>query len=244
MKVSIITVVWNNKETIRDSIDSILSQTYQNIEYIIVDGGSNDGTVDVVKSYGDKIDKFISEADNGIYDALNKGIAISTGDIIGLLHSDDYYPNPNILSIVVEKFKNNDIDMIWGDIIYVNKKGESKRHYSGENINFNIGIMPPHPSVFIKKKCYEDFGYYNTDYRIAADYDLLFRFIKLNNLKCIYSNDIIVNMTPGGASNKNIFSSIKLNKEIYQIHKSHNRPISIFSLFKKIPRRISELIPQ
>ena len=241
MKISIITACFNSEKTIKKTIESILSQEYNNIEYILIDGDSSDSTISIIDNYKNNVAKVISEKDNGIYDALNKGIALATGDIIGFLHSDDYYPNPSIISTVVDNFKNNHIDMVWGNIAYVDGNGECKRHYSGKNINFNVGVMPPHPSVFIKRKSYQKHGEFNLNYKIASDYDLLFRFIVLNKLTHLYDKNIIINMTPGGTSTKNIFSTIRLNKEIYQIHKSHNRPIRIMNLLKKIPRRLGEL---
>jgi glycosyltransferase involved in cell wall biosynthesis len=245
MLVSIITVCYNSEKTISNTIESIINQDYPNIEYIIIDGKSSDNTLNIIKTYKQDYIKVISDRDNGIYDALNKGAHLATGDIIGFLHADDFYPNKNTISNVIKSFKgNNNLDIILGDVAFINKNEEIGRYYSGKNFNFDIGIMPPHPAVFINKNCYEKFGYFNTDYKIASDYDLLFRFIELNNVKYMYSKDIVVHMMPGGVSNKNIFSSIKLNKEIYQIHESHNQPISVFSLFKKIPRRISELVRQ
>tara|TARA_B100000287_G_scaffold431005_1_gene487389 strand:+ start:431 stop:1171 length:741 start_codon:yes stop_codon:yes gene_type:complete len=245
LKVSLITACYNSEKTIGRTIESILAQEYQNIEYIIIDGDSCDSTISIIDNYKSNISKVISDRDDGIYDALNKGAHLATGDIIGFLHADDFYPNKNIISNVIESFKKEDgLDIILGDVAFINENQEIGRYYSGKNFNFDIGIMPPHPAVFINKNCYEKFGYFNTDYKIASDYDLLFRFIKLNNVKYMYSKDIVVYMMPGGVSNKNIFSSIKLNKEIYQIHESHKQPISVFSLFKKIPRRISELVRQ
>ena len=245
MKVSVITVVWNNKETVKDAIDSVLSQTYKNIEYIIIDGASSDGTIDIVESYGDKITKFVSDPDKGIYDGLNKGISLATGNIIGFLHADDYYPNKDIISNVVSTFSfNPETDIVIGDVSFIDKDHTVNRHYSGKNFDFNIGVMPPHPAVFIRKKCYEKFGNFNTKYEIASDYDFLYRLIVILKIKYVFSSDIIVHMSPGGASTKNIMSTLILNKEIYQIHKAHNNPIRILDLLKKIPLRMRELVPE
>jgi glycosyltransferase involved in cell wall biosynthesis len=245
LKISIITACINSEGTIRRTIESILLQDYDNIEYIIIDGDSSDSTISIINNYKNKVSKIISEKDNSIYDALNKGVHLATGEIIGFLHADDFYSTTSIVSNVIRIFEvNNNLDIVLGDVAFVNKSEKVERYYSGKNFNFDIGIMPPHPAIFINKNCYEKFGYFNTDYKIASDYDLLFRLIEIHNASYIYSKDIVVHMMLGGASNKNIFSSIKLNKEIYQIHKSHNRSISVFSLFKKIPRRLSELIRQ
>ena len=243
LKVSLITVCYNSEKTIEKTIKSVLSQDYNNIEYIIIDGHSTDSTMSIINKYKSNISMIVSEKDDGIYDALNKGSKLSTGDIIGFLHADDSYPDNRIISNMIRKFTTHkELDIILGDVIFTDKNGNKGRFYSGKNFNFNLGIMPPHPSVFIKKSCYENFGYFNTKYKIASDYDLLYRFIQLNNVKYLYSKDILVNMISGGASNKSIMSVINLNKEIYDIHQSHGYPISLIDLFRKIPVRIKEVL--
>jgi len=242
LKVSLITACYNSGKTIERTIKSILSQEYNDIEYIIIDGDSSDSTIDIIDKHKNNIFKVISEKDNGIYDALNKGLKLATGNIVGFLHADDFYPNGSLISNVINSFeRDNNLDIVLGDVAFINKHAKISRYYSGENFNFDIGIMPPHPSVFIKKKCYEKFGLFNTNYKIAADYDLLFRLLKMNNIKYTYSKDIVVYMKPGGKSNKNFLSTINLNKEIYKIHKSYNSPIGILNLLQKIPIRIKEM---
>lgn len=243
MKISIITACYNSEKTISRTIESILNQTYQDIELIVIDGDSSDDTLEKLNNYSKNISFMISERDNGIYDALNKGLKQSNGDIIAFLHSDDFYPNNKILENVINQFKINDkVDIVLGDIAFIDNNKNFKRFYSGENFNFNYGIMPPHPSTFIKKKYYNSYGNFNLKYKIASDYDLLFRFIILNKAGIRYSNNILVYMKPGGKSNKNIYSIFNLNKEIYDIHKSHNKPIRLFNLLRKIPIRLAELI--
>jgi len=245
VKVSIITVCYNSEKTIRDTIESVVSQNYSDIEYIIVDGGSKDKTLSIVESYHQSITKIISEEDSGMYDAMNKGINISTGNLIGILNSDDIFADENIVSIIVKIFSQNQVDIIWGDVVFIDKRNRIRRFYSGSGISpssFDSGIMPPHPAVFIKKDCYENFGYFNIKYKIASDYDLLFRFLKLNDLKYFYLPKVLVKMKLGGASNSSISSIFKLNKEIFKIHHSYGNPISVISLMKKVPRRIFELI--
>ena len=241
-KISLITACYNSEKTIAKTINSIIIQDYSNVEHIVIDGASADSTISILNKYKNNISKIISEKDNGIYDALNKGIHLATGDIIGFLHADDFYPQKNIITNVIKSFmSDSNLDIVLGDVAFINKHGKISRYYSGENLNFDIGIMPPHPSAFIKKKCYEKFGLFNTNYKIAADYDLLFRLLKMNNIKYTYSKDIVVYMKPGGKSNKNFLSTINLNKEIYKIHKSYNSPIGILNLLQKIPIRIKEM---
>ncbi len=243
MKVTIITACYNSEKTVQRTIESVLSQNYHNIEYIIIDGKSSDQTMPIVNNYKNKITSIISENDKGIYDALNKGLKIANGDIIGFLHSDDFYPKNNIISSISDIFrKKPEIGIVIGDVAFVKNNNEIKRKYSGENFNFTIGIMPPHPAVFIKKENYEEYGKFNTDYKIAADYEVLFKLIEHYKIRYEYSSEVIVHMGIGGISNKNIFSSITLNKEIYKIHKALGQPISFFSLLKKIPKRLRELI--
>ena len=241
MKISLITVCYNSEKTIQSTIQSVLYQKYDNIEYIIIDGNSSDGTLSIIDNFKRKIFHVTSENDAGIYDAMNKGVLKSTGDIIGFLHSDDSYPDQNVLSNVIEAFSNNKkIDAVIGDVALFDQNKKMNRYYSGDSFNFDIGIMPPHPAVFIKKKCYTQFGLFNKNYRIAADYDFLFRLFKIKNIKYFYSKKILVHMKMGGISNKNFLSKIRLNREIYNIHKTHHFPISLINLLKKIPIRIEE----
>lgn len=243
MKVSIITACYNSEKTIKKTIKSILDQDYEDIEYILIDGKSSDSTVSIANHYKNSIKTIISEPDNGIYDALNKGINLATGEIIGLLHADDFYPNNCIISEVVRVFNSGDhIQLVYGDICFVNRFGKKKRHYSGKKFNFQFGIMPPHPSVFIKKECYKKFGLFDTQYHISSDYDLLFKLIVHYKIPIKYSKNIIVYMKIGGLSNKNILSSIKLNWEIYKIHKKYGSRIGFSELFRKIPIRIKEYL--
>ena len=245
MKISIITVCYNSQKTISETIESVIRQKHLDKEYIIIDGGSSDDTLSIIKKYQNHIDKLISEKDNGIYDAINKGLKQANGDIIGLLHSDDHYPSDNVLSVVSQSFDNNNVDIVWGNVALIDENNNIKRFYSGKLIDlssFDIGIMPPHPSVFVRRSCYQKFGNFNLNYKISADYDLLLRFLKIERLEYLYNSQILINMRLGGLSNSGIVSLYKINKEIYKIHKANMIPISIFGLLKKIPLRIKELI--
>jgi glycosyltransferase involved in cell wall biosynthesis len=234
LKVSIITVVWNNKETIKDAIDSVLNQTYKNIEYIIVDGASTDGTVEVVKSYGDKITKFTSEKDNGLYDAMNKGISLATGDVVGILNSDDFYVDHNVVGQVVTEFNNRGVDSVFADLVYISSGNINKvaRYFDSGQFKpslLSYGVMPAHPTFFVKKSIYEKYGKFHTNFKNAADFDLLARFIFTNNITYHYIDKVIVKMRLGGASTS--FSSIWTNNiEILGACKANGIKTNIFKI--------------
>jgi glycosyltransferase involved in cell wall biosynthesis len=218
LKISIITVSFNSVITIRDTIESIISQDYNNIEYIIIDAGSNDGTLDIIKEYKEHISYFISEADNGIYDGMNKGIAAATGDIVGILNSDDFYPNSFVISNVASTFEKQVCDAVYGDLVYVKFFDTDKiiRYWqSGEYTVKKIknGWMLPHPTFFVKKHLYDKYGYYNTDFKTAADYEMVLKLLYKYNIKAFYIPMILVNMRMGGASNSSILNRIRANKE-------------------------------
>lgn len=217
-KISIITVSFNSVITIRDTINSIISQDYNNIEYIIIDAGSKDGTLDIIKEYKEHISYFISEADNGIYDGMNKGIAAATGDVVGILNSDDFYPNSFVISNVASTFEKQRCDAVYGDLVYVKFFNIDKiiRYWqSGEYTVKKIknGWMLPHPTFFVKKHLYEKYGYYNTDFKTAADYKMIIKLLYKYNIKVFYIPMILVNMRMGGASNSSILNRIRANKE-------------------------------
>lgn len=217
MKISIITSVWNNKETIKDAIDSVLSQTYENIEYIIVDGGSSDGTVEVVQSYGDKIHKFISEKDKGIYDGLNKGVSLASGDVVAFLHSDDLYVDENVVANVVDIFIRLQVDGVYSDLVYTTKQDTSKvlRYWKSRPFEMKMlssGWMPAHPTLFLKRSVYEKFGMFDLSFRIAADYDFMLRVLSAG-LKVHYLPKVLYKMRVGGESNKSIRNIIRKSRE-------------------------------
>ena len=218
MKVSIITSVYNNKATIEDAIKSVLSQTYKDIEYIVVDGASSDGTTDIIKKYEDKISKLVSEKDKGIYDGLNKGVDLATGDVIAFLHSDDIYENENIISEVVALFQSNDVDSIYGDLVYVDKDDTSKifRYWKSGEYTFKKlqnGWMPPHPTFFVKRKFYEKYGKFDLDFGIAADYDFMLRMLGKYKISTMYLPKVLYKMRVGGASNRSLKNIIQKSRE-------------------------------
>ena len=218
IKVSIITVCFNSELTIEDTILSIMKQDYKNIEYIIIDGKSTDSTVKIIQKYNDYIDYFISENDNGIYDAMNKGIRKATGQIIGILNSDDFYPNKYILSNVVKTFIKENCDAVYGDLLYVKHNNTKKVIRYWEAGEYNIkkiknGWMLPHPTFFVKSSIYKRFGLYDIDLKSAADYEMIIKLLYKHNISAIYIPMILVKMRMGGASNSSILKRIRANKE-------------------------------
>jgi glycosyltransferase involved in cell wall biosynthesis len=238
LRVSIITVSLNRVRTITDAINSVLAQTYPEVEYIIIDGSSTDGTTEIIDSFGKSISKFVSEPDCGIYDAINKGIRIASGNIVGILNSDDFFTDNHIIERVVEVFNNNDIDAVFGDVQFVDRVNTAKvvRYYSSKKFNiskFKFGFMPAHPSFFIKRELFEKFGYYKTDYKIGADFELLIRFLYINHIKYKYLEMPFVNMRTGGVSNKTIFSNYTLNKEIARACSENGIKTNLFFIYSK-----------
>ena len=227
MKISIVTVVYNCVNTIRGCIDSVLAQDYDDVEYIIIDGGSNDGTVDVVNEYKSGIARFVSEKDKGIYDAMNKGVRMATGDVVGILNADDFFYSNDTLSKIAAAFKGNaQLDATIADIVFVNENNSRiLRHYHAKKwrpSKFAWGFMPPHPSFFSKRRLFDELGYYKIDYKIAADYELLIRYLYVNKINYQYLPISTTRMRMGGVSTKTLNSIITLNKEIKRACEENN----------------------
>ncbi len=222
MKISIITVSYNAVKTIEQTIQSVVNQTYDNIEYIIIDGGSIDGTVDIIKKYEDNIAYWVSEPDKGIYDAMNKGINVATGDVIGIINSDDWYATSHIIAEVVQMCDIHDCDLVCGDMYYFDERGNplnvnkciSKPMLSELKKRMNIA----HPTVFIKKNIYTKYGCFNTKYKVAADYDLMLR-LSFAGVVAKYSPSVVVNFRLGGASSSDSFYIIN---EVAKIRKNNH----------------------
>jgi len=218
LKISIITVSFNSVITIRDTIESILSQDFNNIEYIIIDAGSKDGTLDIIEEYKEHISFFISESDNGIYDGMNKGIAAATGDVVGILNSDDFYPNSFVISNVARTFEKERCDAVYGDLVYVKFFNINKIIRYWQSSEYTVkkiknGWMLPHPTFFVKKHLYDKYGCYNTDLKTAADYEMILKLLYKYNIKVFYIPMILVTMRMGGASNSSILNRIRANRE-------------------------------
>lgn len=250
MKISIITVTFNSAVTLRDTIQSVLTQSYPNIEYIIVDGASKDNTIDIFKEYESHFNgrmRWISERDKGLYDAMNKGIRMAAGDIVGIINSDDFYHQTDVIAKVVEAFQDRTIQAVYGDVRFVNPDNLDKtvRYYSSKNFSpklFRYGFMPAHPTFFTYREYFDEFGYYKTDYRIAADYELLIRFLYTHHLKAQYMPLDFMKMRTGGASTASFKSNLLLNKEIVRACRENGIWTCLPLLFLKYFIKVFELI--
>lgn len=245
-KISIITVTYNSAATIADTLASVQKQTYNNIEHIIVDGNSQDNTLDIIKSFP-HVSKWFSERDAGLYDAMNKGLQVATGDIIGILNSDDLYADEHVISKVVDSFKNEYIDTLYGDLHYVHptdlnkvvrvwKSGKFKRS------NFNFGWMPPHPTFFVRREVYDRVGMFNLALKSAADYELMLRILYKNNFNAAYLPEVLVKMRAGGVSNSSFTKRIRANKEDRMAWKLNELHPYFFTLYLKPLRKVFQFI--
>lgn len=209
---------FNSVETIRDTIKSIISQDYENIEYILIDAGSTDGTLDIIKEYEGYINYFSSEEDDGIYDGMNKGISVASGEVVGILNSDDFYPNSYIVSNVARTFEKRNCDAVYGDLVYVKFYDTDKIVRYWQSGNYSVkkiknGWMLPHPTFFVKREMYEKYGYYNTELKSAADYEMILKLLYKQNINVFYIPMILIKMRMGGKSNASIMNRIRANKE-------------------------------
>jgi glycosyltransferase len=247
MKISVITITYNSEKTLRDTIESVLGQSYPDIEYIIVDGKSKDSTCDIVRSYGDRISRFVSEKDNGLYDALNKGIRLATGDVVGFLHSDDIYASTETIKMIAQAFIKFKVDSVYGDLVYVDQDDTDKIIRFWRSRKFRrgralTGWMPPHPTFYVKREVYEKFGGFNTTFRIAADYESILRFLVRFRVSTYYIPLVLIRMRVGGESNKSIKNVIR--KSLEDIRAMHiNGLISFAALFNKNASKFKQFMP-
>ncbi|PSF12987.1 glycosyltransferase family 2 protein [Marinobacter shengliensis] len=248
MKVSVITVCFNSAETIEGTLVAVSSQTYPDTEHVIIDGGSTDGTVDKVRTRVRESDVLVSESDEGLYDAMNKGVALAKGDIVGILNSDDFYESEDVISSVVRVFAENpDVDVVFGDVVFVAPEDLLRitRYYGAEHFRpwkLRFGWMPPHPATFVRKSAYERVGKYRLDMRIAADYDMFVRWLLVAGLKWKYLDKVLVRMRAGGVSTSGFRSSIRLNREIVRACRDNGVYTNLLFVLSKIPFKLLELI--
>ena len=212
LKISIITVCYNAESTIKSCIESVKGQNYNSIEYIIIDGGSTDKTINIINNYKHSVNHFISEPDQGIYDAMNKGIKLATGDIIGMLNADDFFADNSVINDIAGAFDKNNTEIIYGDLDYINEKGTVVRKWRSGQFSrrkMEFGWMPPHPTFYCKRNLFEQFGFYRLDFGTAADYELMLRYLYVNKLTALYLKKIIIKMKIGGKSNISLTARVK-----------------------------------
>ncbi len=248
MKVSIITITYNSAETLEETIQSVLSQDYQDIEYIIVDGASKDSTMEIVDRYRSSISKIVSERDKGIYDAMNKGVSLATGDVIGILNSDDFYADNKVISDIVRTMQSAKSDACYADLVYVDRVEISKviRSWkSGEyrHGDFLRGWMPPHPTFFVKRSWYERHGLYSLQLKSAADYELMLRFIHKHGVSMAYLPRVITKMRAGGQSNITLKNRWKANQEDRLAWKMNGLQPGFLTLVRKPLSKLQQYLP-
>jgi glycosyltransferase involved in cell wall biosynthesis len=245
IKISIITTTYNSASTIRDTLESVVNQSYNNIEHIIIDGKSRDNTLAIIAEFP-HVAKIVSESDKGIYDAMNKGIKLATGEVIVMLNSDDFYENNQVINTIVHCFEiEPQIDIVYGNISYVNhndtnkviRRVKSKPYY--DNF-FEDGEIVPHPTFFAKRKIYEKLGDYDFSFRLAADYEYTIRALKIHKFKAHYLDEFLVKMRMGGATTQNVNSIIKVNQEILRAFKKNKLKGGMFFMTKRIYKKLSQ----
>ena len=250
MKISIITATYNSADSIQATIESVLSQYDCEIEYIVIDGQSKDGTIAILKNNEPHFNgrlRWISEPDQGIYDALNKGIQLATSDIIGFLHSDDVFASKSVLEVIQKTFEETNTDILYGDLVYVDKKNQEKvlRYWRSQPFRQSLlsrGWMPPHPTVFMKKEIYEKQGTFDVSFSISADYDFLLRVLKDPSLHCVYLPQVITKMRLGGTSNRNIRNILIKSKEDYRALRKNGFSYAWWILAMKNISKLSQFL--
>lgn len=247
MKVSIITVCYNSASTIEDTIKSVLDQTYRDIEYIIVDGASRDDTLSIIDRYKGRFARVVSEKDDGIYDAMNKGISMATGDIVGLLNSDDVYASPQVVEEVVRGFAESGVDAIFGDVCYVKRDDLDSvvRYWKSSPYKegaFSRGWHPPHPALFIRRGVYSRYGLFDTAYDVSADFELMLRFIGKHEVKTRYLSGVLVKMRMGGVSNNSLKNMIVGNRNIKKAFSKNDQAYYFWYPFLRLVPKLLQYI--
>jgi glycosyltransferase involved in cell wall biosynthesis len=242
MKISIITGTFNSSKTIIDCIDSVNNQTYFDIEHIIIDGASKDNTLKLINSNPGRIKQIISEPDNGLYDAMNKGISVATGEIIGLLNSDDLYIDCFVIEKVMKAFKDTNVDCVYGDLYYVNKNNTNRitRHWKTNEFKpgaFKMGWHPAHPSFFLRRQVYDSYGQFDLTFKLAADFELMLRLLERYRISSAYLPFPLVRMRLGGKTNKSLYNIYSQNIECIKAFKKNGLTVSKFyPLYRLVPK--------
>jgi glycosyltransferase involved in cell wall biosynthesis len=239
----VITVCYNSKATIEDAIISVAEQTHDNKEHLVIDGGSTDGTFAQILKNRQRLSGFLSEKDRGIYDAMNKGLNLAGGDVIGFLNSDDIYADNSILAQVAYRMKSNKLDAVFGDLVYVDQNDTNRivRYYSSKDFSIkqlSIGYMPAHPTIFFHKSVYEKYGLFKIDYKIAGDFEYVARVFRNREIRFAYIPKIMVKMRTGGTSTRNLRSNWILNKEVLRACRENGINTNMLKLFLKYPSKI------
>ncbi len=248
LKISIITPTFNSEKTILDNLNSVSNQNYSNWEQIIIDNLSKDKTLSIISCFKSSKIRVISEKDKGIYDAINKGISLARGDVISILNSDDFFYNNKVLSQINNSFNSNNVDIVYGDLLYISRDNKNNllRYWKSNNFHKNSfikGWSPPHPSFFVKKNIYKSFGNYKINLGNSADFELMYRLLEKNNIKNLYINKIFVTMRSGGSSNKNLLTIIRQNFIILKILNIKYNPFKlIIFLYSKFIERLFQFI--
>lgn len=244
IKISVVTAVFNNKQTIGQAIDSVLSQSYPVVESIVIDGASTDGTLAVLETYRPRLSVLISERDQGIYDALNKGLKHATGDVVGFLHADDVFENSEVITKIAAAFLDPTVDAVYGDLVYVRHSDVAQviRYWQAgqyDAASLSRGWMPPHPTFYVRRSAYERLGGFNTRYRIAADYDTILRFLAVGKIGVAYIPEVLVRMRTGGISNRSLKTIIRKTWEDFEVVR-YNKVGGVMTILKKNFSKISQ----
>ena len=248
MKVSIVTVCYNSADTILSTLNSVSRQDYPDIEHVVIDGASKDNTLDIINKHTFANKVVVSEPDNGIYDAMNKGLKLASGEVVGTLNADDFYIGNNVISEVSHVFKDTAIDACFADLVYVDQMDTDKvvRYWKSQSYTdglFKKGWMPAHPTFFVRKSVYERLGYFSLNYKIAADFELLFRFIEKNKIKTVYIPKVMVKMRLGGTTNASFANVITQNKEIIATLQHHYPNFSLIGfILRKLTNRFLQFV--
>ncbi len=247
MKVSVITVVYNNAENIEDTIKSVAEQDYADIEHIVVDGGSSDGTLEIIEKYRGRLGKIVAEPDEGIYDAMNKGLALATGEIIGFLNSGDLYADSSVLEQIANAFQDDAVDACYADLVYVSKDNEKVIRYWKSSLfekgGFALGWCPPHPTFYVRKSIVERLGGFDQSIKIAADVELMMRYLEYGGIHSRYIPQVWVRMRVGGKTNQSFKNIFQQNKEVLRVLRKSGVHVSIFLfVVRKIINRIGQFV--
>ena len=244
IEISVVTAVFNRHKTVGQALDSVLSQSYPAVQSIVIDGASSDGTLAVLERYRPRLGVLISERDQGIYDALNKGIKHATGDVVGFLHADDVFEDNEVITKVAEVFQDSDVDAVYGDLVYVQHDDISQviRYWKSGLYNdaaLSRGWMPPHPTFYVRRSVYERLGGFDTRYRIAADYDTVLRFLAVSKIRAAYIPEVLVRMRAGGISNRSLKTIVRKSIEDIEVLR-RNKVGGVWTLLQKNLRKISQ----